>query len=591
MNGKPVVAYFSMEIALEPEMPTYGGGLGVLAGDMIRSAADLGVPMASVSLLYRKGYFYQRLDQDHGQSEEPAPWVVEDYLEELPERAMVTIEGRRVYIRPWRYCVEGVTGFQVAVYLLDTDLCENAEEDRNWTDSLYGGDQRHRLCQEIILGIGGMRMLEALGYHRILRFHMNEGHSALLTLELLRREAKRSGKTSIGGADVEAVKRLCTFTTHLPAHGSHDQFPIDLVSRVLGKKQQPSDPKDGEILDVLHQVLASDEELADVVGLRREGKTLNMTCLARSLSYYVNGMAKRHSETARLVFADNAIRSIASGVHGTTWASLPFQWLYDHYIPGWRQDASSLRRAFSIPADEVWAAHMEAKKGLIEYVNGETNAGMSPGVFTIGFARPTAAGDRADLLFYDPMRLKEIADRVGKIQVIHAGRAHPHHEAGKAAFTPIGQIRGALRGNVQIAHLPHYGMALERIITSGVDLWLNPPEASGASGMKAALNGVPNFSVLEGWWAEGWIEGVTGWSIGEDRRHAQARADSSKDAVSLYEKLEETIIPLFYNDNARFIDIMRHCIALNGSFFNTNRIVQQCLMSAYSSEAGGEYLQ
>jgi starch phosphorylase len=206
MNQKAVIAYFSMEIALRPDMPTYSGGLGVLAGDTVRSAADLGIPMVSVSLLYRKGYFFQILDKNGKQTEEPVDWAPEDYLEELPERVKVTIEDRPVSVRPWLYRVQGVTGWTVPVYLLDADLPENSDEDRRWTDYLYGGNLRYRLCQEVILGIGGVRVLNALGHDGIRRFHMNEGHSALLTQELLQQEAKKAGRTYITGADIEAVR-------------------------------------------------------------------------------------------------------------------------------------------------------------------------------------------------------------------------------------------------------------------------------------------------------------------------------------------------------------------------------------------------
>jgi starch phosphorylase len=585
MNQERVVAYFSMEIALRPDIPTYSGGLGVLAGDTVRSAADLGIPMVAVSLLYRKGHFFQKLDKDGRQSEESVQWAPEDYLEALPERIILMIENRPVFVRPWLYHIQGVTGWTVPVYLLDTDLPENSDEDRKWTDSLYGGDLRYRFCQEVILGIGGVKIIEALGHNGIRRFHMNEGHSALLVRELLMQEAKKAGRTYITGVDIEAVREKCIFTTHTPVPAGHDQFQKELVLGVLGDLLQYFDPKDGTIVNLLDRVLGLPEELTTMEELRQATGTLNMTLVALNLSHYVNGVAKKHTEITKLMFAEYIIHSITNGVHGTTWTSKPFQELYDRYIPGWRQDTFSLRYALSIPKQEVWDAHEDAKTNLIEYVNRETNAGMSAEVFTIGFARRAATYKRADLLFSDPARLQEIAAGTGKIQIIYAGKAHPQDQGGKDIIAHIWEMKKALAGVMKIAYLPNYDMTIGSMVTSGVDLWLNTPlppmEASGTSGMKAALNGVPSLSVLDGWWIEGWIEGVTGWAIGKDSRNMEGEYDSSHDAASLYDKLQTTIVPLFYDNRPGFIDVMLHCVALNGSFFNTHRMVQQYVANAY----------
>ena len=573
-----------MELAIEPDMPTYSGGLGVLAGDTIRSAADLGIPMVAVSLLYRKGYFFQRLDQDGRQIEEPVAWAPEDHLEQLPERVTLLIEGRTVSVRPWLYRVRGVKGWTVPVYFLDTDLPENSDEDRRWTDSLYGGDGRYRLCQEIILGIGGVRVLEALGCD-VRRFHMNEGHSALLTVDLLRQEAKKAGRTYVTGADINTVREKCIFTTHTPVPAGHDQFPMELVSQVLGEAEQLFDLKDVQILSLLDRILGLPDELTNIEELRRAASTLNMTLLALNLSHYVNGVAKKHGEITSLMFAKYTIHSITNGVHGATWTAKSFQELYERYIPGWRQDTFSLRYALSIPPSEVWDSHREAKRDLIEYVNHETNAGMSTDLFTIGFARRAATYKRADLLFQDPERLREIAAGRGEIQVVYAGKAHPRDQQGKEMIARIWEMKKALAGPVKIAYLPNYDMTIGKLITSGVDLWLNTPqppmEASGTSGMKAALNGVPSLSILDGWWIEGCIEGVTGWAIGEDSRSREGEYDASRDAASLYDKLQQTIVPLFYDNRKGFIDVMRHCMALNGSFFNTHRMLQQYVVNAY----------
>lgn len=563
MNDQRTIAYFSMEIGLEAGMPTYSGGLGVLAGDTIRSAADLKVPMVAVTLLHRKGYFYQRLDPSGWQTEEPVEWVVDDFVHELPPRVSVTIEGRTVQIRAWEYDVVGIGGYHVPIYFLDTDLPENSEWDRTLTHFLYGGDQRYRLCQEVILGIGGVRMLRALGYDQLERFHMNEGHASLLTLALLDECAQKAGRPSITSDDVEAVRKQCVFTTHTPVPAGHDQFPLDLVTQVLGRR------------DVFF-------DLKDVFCC--EGR-LNMTYLALTLSHYVNGVAKKHGEVSRLMFAGYTIDAITNGVHAATWVAEPFQHLFDRYIPGWRQDNFSLRYALSIPKLEVWEAHLQAKKQLIHYVNRETNVGMDVDVLTLGFARRATTYKRGDLLFTDLERLKRIASSAGPVQVVYAGKAHPHDHGGKEIIRRIFQAKEALKHEMKIAYLENYDMELGRMMTAGVDVWLNTPqppnEASGTSGMKAALNGVPSLSILDGWWMEGHIEGVTGWAIGDDQRGGGPQHDRSTDASSLYEKLERVVIPLFYQDRDRFIDVMRHAIALNGSFFNTQRMIQQYVLNAY----------
>ena len=562
MNNERKIAYFSMEIALEPGMPTYSGGLGVLAGDTIRAAADLEIPIVGVSLLHRKGYFHQKFDPSGWQIEEPVDWKVGDFLTEMPQRVSVTIDGRAVHLRSWQYDARGMGGSDLPVYFLDTDLPDNLEYDKTLTNFLYGGDQHYRLCQETVLGIGGVRMLRTLGYKNIERFHMNEGHASLLTLELLDEEARNAGRKSINHDDVEAVRKKCVFTTHTPVPAGHDQFPMDLVSRVLGRR---------EIYD-----------MKDVFCC--EGR-LNMTYLALNLSHYVNGVAKKHGEVSRLMFAGYNIDAITNGVHVATWTAAPFQELYDRYIPGWKQDSFSLRYALSIPRQDVWEAHVQAKRTLIELVNQRTDVGMDVDVLTIGFARRAATYKRADLLFSDIERLKNIASKVGSFQIVYGGKAHPQDQGGKDLIKRIFEVQKSLGAEIKVGYLENYELELGKIITSGVDVWLNTPqpplEASGTSGMKAALNGVPSLSVLDGWWIEGCIEGMTGWSIGPNERGTGAVGDHSKDAISLYDRLEQTVLPLFYRDRNGFIDVMRHAIALNGSFFNTHRMILQYVEKAY----------
>lgn len=555
------IAYFSMEIGLEEGMPTYSGGLGVLAGDTIRCAAEMKIPMVAVTLVYRKGYFYQKLSQDGMQIEEAVEWVPNDFLKLLNEKITVTLEGRTVQIQAWQYEVTAKAGFTVPVLLLDSNIPGNSEWDRTLTDFLYGGDSRYRLCQEVILGIGGARMLGALGFGAVERFHMNEGHASFLTLELLEEHLKQAGKTSIDPEDIDAVRKKCVFTTHTPVSAGHDKFPMDLVHQVLG-----------------HRPAFDRKDIFCCEGL------LNMTYVALNLSHYINGVAKKHGEIARHMFGRYQIDSITNGVHAATWTSKPFQDLFDRYIPDWREDNFGLRSALSIPKDEIWQAHWEAKRQLIQYVNRETNAGMDVDFLTIGFARRATGYKRADLIFEDIERLRKIPSKAGAVQIIYAGKAHPQDQEGEELIKKIYQAKEELSKDLPIAYLRNYDMELGKLITAGVDVWLNTPEppmeASGTSGMKAALNGVPSLSILDGWWIEGCINGVTGWPIGENGRQ-QAAPNRSKDARSLYDKLELEVVPLFYRNRSAFINIMLHTIALNGSFFNTQRMMQQYVLKAY----------
>jgi starch phosphorylase len=563
MSNAETIAYFSMEIGLSEEIPTYAGGLGVLAGDTVRSAADGGVPMVAVSLVHRKGYFRQRLDAAGTQSEEPQPWSPETRATEAGPRVRVQIEGRSVVVRAWRIDVRGLGGHTVPVYLLDTDVPENSATDRRLTDHLYGGDARYRLSQEIVLGIGGVRMLRALGYERVRRFHMNEGHAALLVLELAH-ELMRGRRLGCVTRDIPPlVKPLCVFTTHTPVPAGHDQFPLPLVRAVL------TDYGD-----------AFDERAAEFC---LDG-VLNMTYLALDNSHYVNGVAKRHGEVARHMFGQYQVDSITNGVHAGFWIAPPLAAMLDRHIQRWRADNASLRYALGIAREEIWAAHAAAKQDLIRFVAERTGVALAPDVLTIGFARRATAYKRADLLFHDRERLARLAADVGPIQIVFGGKAHPQDEGGKAIIRRVFEAMAALRGKVTAVYLPDYDMAAARKLVAGVDLWLNTPqpplEASGTSGMKAAMNGVPQLSVLDGWWLEGCIEGVTGWAIGDDGGIAPAD-ERAFDAAALYDKLEHTIVPLFYRERERYIDVMRYAIALNGSFFNTERMVDQYVRKAY----------
>lgn len=566
-------------------MPTYSGGLGVLAGDTIRSAADLQVPMVAVTLLHRKGYFRQRLDRSGWQHEEPVHWDIASYLQEMPQRSFVTIEGRTVHIRAWRYDVAGIGGYDVPVYFLDSDLPDNSEQDRTLTHSLYGGDAYYRLCQEIVLGIGGVRMLRAMGYDQIERFHMNEGHASLLTLELLSSETLQAGRRSLTSRDIEAVRARCVFTTHTPVPAGHDQFPLDLMYRVLRHREDLLDMHDSYCAELVSRVLKHPEHFPDLKDVLTSGGMLNMTYLALNLSRYVNGVAKKHGEVSRLMFAGYEVDAITNGVHAATWTSDLMQRLYDRYLPGWRRDNAMLRGALGIPTQEVWDTHEQAKYRLIDVVRQRTGIEMSSGDLTLGFARRMTPYKRPDLIFSDLERLKRISADAGRVQIIMAGKAHPKDEPGKLLIQRVIQAQQALHSDVKLAFLEDYDIDLAKTITAGVDVWLNTPqpplEASGTSGMKAALNGVPSLSILDGWWIEGHVEGVTGWSIGDHHCSSGGVRDQTADADSLYNKLELIIIPMFYRHRENFLAIMLHAIAINGSFFNTQRMVQQYVLNAY----------
>lgn len=549
-----------MEVGLDSAMPTYSGGLGILAGDTLRAAADLGVPMVGITLLHRRGYFRQRLNASGDQIESPAFWDFEQALEPMVPRVCVPIMGRPVMVRAWRYVVRGVFGHTVPVFFLDTGLEENRPWERELTSALYDGDGQHRLCQEIVLGMGGVAMLEALGYKHVSTYHMNEGHAALLTLALLERETAPGNLHRATETACESVRQHSVFTTHTPVAAGHDEFSGDLVRTVLGEEREAA-------------LQAMDCMPAD---------KLNMTGLALRLSRYINGVAMRHGEVSRGMFPEYSINSITNGVHALTWTTQPFRNLYDRHVPGWRRDNFYLRYAIKIPLAEIRRAHRLAKQEMIAEIAPRTDVKLREDVLTLCFARRATAYKRADLLFTDMERLRQVADKAGSFQVIYSGKAHPRDEAGKAIIRRIFEVSKKLRDVATIVYLENYDMDLARTLCAGVDVWLNTPErpleASGTSGMKAALNGVPSLSVLDGWWLEGHVEGVTGWSIGDT---VDAEIDPVAEANALYDKLEDAVLPLYYGESDEFTEIQRSAIALNGSYFHTQRLMLQYLRNAY----------
>jgi starch phosphorylase len=556
---QPRVAYFSMEIALRSEIPTYAGGLGILAGDTLHSATDLGLPIVAVSLVSRAGYFRQEIDGSGRQIEHAASWDPQQWATPLAAKVAISLEGRSVWIGAWLYVLEGQSGGRQPVLLLDTDLPENAGSDREITHYLYGGDDVYRLKQEIVLGIGGVLLLRALGFS-IRQYHLNEGHSAWLGIELLRSNSHSAGDLLAGESpyDIPLVREACCFTTHTPVESAQDRYDYGLVSRVSG--------------DIIDQ-----GTLRQLGG----GDALNMTRLALNLSDYVNGVAMRHAEVSAALFPGYRVHAITNGVHPHTWTAASYARLYDQHLPGWRHEPELLRRVdCCVPDASIWNAHLEAKQVLVNEVQKLTGIALDPGVAILGFARRMTAYKRPDLLFSDIDRLKAIA-RGRPFQIVMAGKAHPHDEGGRRLIEQLHAHARALNGSIAVVYLPDYDMRLAGIMTAGVDVWLNTPlpplEASGTSGMKAAFNGVPSLSVLDGWWIEGCIEGVTGWAIGNGD-------PAGADAWALYDKLEQVVLPLYYGNSgpsAGWIEIMKRAISKNAAYFNSHRMMRRYGTEAY----------
>lgn len=548
------IAYFSMEVALRPEMHTYSGGLGVLAGDTARSCADLELPVVFVTLASREGYLRQEIDAEGRQVDHADPWEPADWATPLDAMVAVRIEGRPVWVRPWLRVLTCPIGREIPILLLDTRLEHNDAADRAITDRLYGGDEVYRLKQEMMLGIGGERLLHALGFE-IETYHLNEGHAALLAAALLRRHPRPPGRPANGGLryDDDRVRERCVFTTHTPVEAGHDRFDYADVARLLG-----------DFIEI--------DQLKLLAGADR----LNMTRLALNLSGYVNGVARRHAETARQMFPGYAIRAVTNGVHVPTWTHPALARLFQTVAPDWGHDPEALAVADQLPDEAVWAAHQEAKTALLAEIARLTGVTMRPDLPLLAFARRMTGYKRPDLLFADLERLRAI-HRAQPFQVVMAGKAHPRDEGGKALIHAIDGHMRRLAGAIPMAFLPDYDMALAKTLISGADVWLNTPlppyEASGTSGMKAALNGVLNLSVLDGWWVEGWIEGVTGWAVGRDGDGDHAR--------DLYDKLEGTVLPLYHGDRGRWIWMMKESISKIAARFNSQRMMRRYAAEAY----------
>ncbi len=559
-EGQGLVAYLSMEVAVADAVPTYSGGLGVLAGDHLRAAADAGVPMVGVTLLYHQGYFSQALDEAGGQQERPVAWDPAEHLERVGFEVSVPLAGRYVRVGAWRFVISGARGV-VPVYFLDTRVPGNLPEDQELTDVLYGGDQRYRLRQELVLGLGGLALLRALGAP-VRTVHLNEGHAAFALLGLL---AEADGNW-------EAVRERCVFTTHTPVAAGHDRFPEAMVRAEAG--------------EVLAAALAKK-------GLLAPGGELNMTELAIAGSRWVNAVSQRHAQVTASMFPGIQVAAVTNGVHAPTWVAPPVGAVLDRWVPGWRQDNGRLRAAEdALPLPELATAHRVAKEALASLVAERGGPRLDPTVLTLGVARRATAYKRTTLVLADPEGLRRVVAEVGPLQLVFAGKAHPRDEPGKALIRDVLAARDALAGTVTIAFVPDYDLAVARTLVAGVDVWCNTPvrpyEASGTSGMKAAVNGVPSLSVLDGWWVEGHEEGVTGWAIGGSPERVgdptgRPGVDPTyeEDARSFVEVLATAVAPLYYRDPEGFLAVGRGALARNGSWFTTQRMVEEYAVRAY----------
>ncbi len=546
---KHTIAYFSAEIGISSQLPTYSGGLGVLAGDHIKAAADAGLDMCAITLLYKEGYFKQRIDEEGIQSETYPKFDPEPMLEKLPIKFTLRLRERDVWIQVYKYDFHGVNGNAVPIYFMDTDIEENFYDDRIISLRLYSGDKDHRIIQEAILGFGGIQLLQELNtLHSIETFHMNEGHCSFLTLKLL----------EIFNQDENEVRKRCHFTTHTPVEAGHDHFAKKRCDKLL------------------HGLLPDTLNLPSLV----QNGRWHMTELGLYFSRSANGVSKLHGEVAQKQFPDFKIGSVTNGVYHPYWVGKEFRELYSKHFPDWKENPSRLLEVDKIPDEEMWYMHQSHKHFLLGYANSQTGKALSMNVLTLGFARRAAEYKRARLIFHDLERLVDIGQ--GKLQIIMAGKAHPNDRDGKEIIKNIVEEANQLFGQVKVIFLENYNMWLGKLITSGVDVWVNTPlrpnEASGTSGMKATLNGVPNLSILDGWWAEACRHGENGWAIGDPNN-----TNDAEDADSLYDILENEVIPAYYSKDGSWINLMREAIK-SGVDFTAHRMIHDYMKHFYKTK-------
>ncbi len=534
------VAYLSMEIALENNIKTYAGGLGVLAGDILKSAANKKFPMVGITLLNRYGYFKQKISDSGKQSELIDRNYDFSLLKKLNIQTEIKIGSESVKVGVWQYLIKGGKEFEIPIYFLDTNIPGNKTKYKHLTDKLYGGDLELRLQQEIVLGRGGVRMIEALGFHGIKKYHLNEGHGAFTAIELFNnnKEPKLEDR-------IEQTKQKCVFTTHTPIQTIFDEFPIELLI-----KNQNDFP-------------------LDINGLIKNNK-INTLDLAMYFSSYVNGVSLSHQKFLKDVFPQHKIDSITNGVNSTFWTAPEFKKIYDEFIPDWEANPGLLKKADKITDEKIWEAHQKAKNRLLLYIKSEEKVDWSDKVLTICFARRFTQYKQPLLLFSDINRLLEILENKGRVQIILAGKAHFRDTNGQELIKRLYSIKKQYP-QLNIVFLKNYNLDLAKLLVAGSDLWLNnpqiPQEACGTSGMKAAHNGVPQISTLDGWWPEGYKKNKTGWAI--------------NNANDLYDTLKKDILPLYYGNQKKWISIMKNAISLNASYFNSDRALGQYINEAY----------
>ena len=540
----PVVGYFTAEIGLWSELHTYSGGLGVLAGDHVKSAADTGIPLVGVTLLYHQGYARQHIDAAGIQTETFPEVDMNRLLSKTDIVLELELDGKPLFAYVWMAEILGQSGHMVPVYFMDTRHPENTTQHQELSSRLYGGDDGVRIRQEYVLGVGGVQLFDHLEVE-LSGLHLNEGHCTFAMLELLKRGWSR-----------EQLAQRSLFTTHTPVPAGHDRFDWSLVEDVIGDLL-PTDAK----------------ELVRNAGDPEHGARCSMSHLAVSLSTTVNAVSKLNADVAMTMFDQN-IQPITNGVHHITWTSPVMASFFDKHLVDWRIQPESIAKAEALPTEDLMEARSKARKQLYDYVQSTTGVELFSDRLTIGFARRFATYKRANLVFKDLERLRKIG--AGKIQFVFSGKAHPRDQGGKQLIRDIFESAHQIADEIPVAFIENYDMHTGLMMTSGVDIWLNNPirpmEASGTSGMKAAMNGVPNCSILDGWWPEACIHGVNGWAIG----NAEDDRNDDRDAENIYNVLQHDVIPLWEQGGDAWAEMMKASIAASAGFTG-QRMIQDYL--------------
>lgn len=547
MNNKPIsIAYFSLEYGINDNIKLYAGGLGILAGDTLKTAANKKLDYCGVGILYKKGYFKQVINDAGEQETLEDIWDYEKFLTLKLTPKEYQIGGYKIWLQVWEYQVKSING-SIPLYLIDCDLPQNSEFFKSISYHLYPNEYLLKHRQELVLGIGGVKILEEIRGSLTDIIHINESHAGFCIVELLKRFSN------------DEVKQKLVFTTHTPVPAGHEVFTKYQIKEYLG------------------------EDLTLLDDQFKTGEHLKMTEMCYFYSKFSNGVSKKHSQVASKMFEGFEFDFITNGIDVNTWINPKMAELFDKNIDNWRLVPQNLRLAQTISHVDFAQTKKAIKVAYFNKLNSQINSKLDPEIFTICFARRAANYKRMNLLFRDFERLEKIASKFTKLQVLFSGKAHPNDELGQKYIQEIISFTKKKSPHVEICFLTDYNMDTSADLVSGVDIWLNNPivplEASGTSGMKAALNGVPSFSTVDGWWPEGLVEGVTGWSIGTGK---EGEEFLEEEAENLYSKLEHVILPIYYNDSKNWIDIQKSSIAINGSYFNTSRMLDEYILKAYN---------